>query len=111
MNEEKIIFILKVFIGIGLCLLLLGHYLLEYANLPEKMGVNGMVISASCIAFGLIFSLPTKMYLTFLLVKRENIKKKAQKAELKSELLESQIEQSNRQESSHLDNSDKVPPR
>ncbi len=72
MSEEKIIFILKIFIGIGLSLLLLGHYLLEYAELPEKMGVTGIVISASCIAFGLVFSLPTKMYLTFLLVKRES---------------------------------------
>ncbi|MBO9491678.1 hypothetical protein J7384_15020 [Endozoicomonas sp. G2_1] len=70
--EQKTIFVLKVFIVIGLCLLLTGHILMEYVHLPEKMGVAGMVISASCIAFGLVFSLPTKMYLTFILVKREN---------------------------------------
>jgi len=37
----------------------------------ESLGVTGIIISAVCIAFGLIFSLPTKMYLTFILVKRE----------------------------------------
>ncbi|MDG1732429.1 MAG: hypothetical protein P8H39_05565 [Thalassotalea sp.] len=80
MTEAKLIKILKYVIVLGLSLLLLGHYLLEYANLPEKMGVTGMVISASCIAFGLILSLPTKMYLTFVLVKRENDKKQKKKA-------------------------------
>jgi len=75
MSEERLIKWLKIIIVIGICFLLLGHYLLSYANFPEKYGVTGMVISAACIAFGLIFSLPTKMYLTFLLVKRENSKK------------------------------------
>ncbi|MGJ8682445.1 hypothetical protein [Paraglaciecola sp.] len=75
-SEKKQILIMKVFIGIGLCLLLLGHYFIEYADLPAKMGVNGIIICAVCIAFGLIFSLPTKMYLTFLLVRREQRKKK-----------------------------------
>ena len=37
----------------------------------ESLGVTGIIISAVCIAVGLIFSLPTKMYLTFLLVNRE----------------------------------------
>lgn len=72
MNEQQQIRIMKVFIVMGICLLLLGHYFLAYANLPEKYGVTGMIISAACIALGLVFSLPTKMYLTFLLVKREN---------------------------------------
>ena len=71
MSELAQIRLLKVFIVIGLSLLLLGHYLLSYADLPASMGVTGIIICASCIAFGLIFSLPTKMYLTFLLVKRE----------------------------------------
>ena len=45
------------------------HLLSDYM---ESLGVTGIIISAMCIAFGLIFSLPTKMYLTFLLVKRES---------------------------------------
>ena len=72
MSEQRTIKVLKICIAIGLCLLLLGHYLISYAKIPESMGVSGMVISAGCIALGLIFSLPTKMYLTFLLVTREN---------------------------------------
>jgi hypothetical protein len=75
-KEKQQITLLKLSIAIGICLLLLGHYLLSYINLPKSMGVAGIVISASCIALGLIFSLPTKMYLTFLLVKRENDKTK-----------------------------------
>lgn len=72
MNDEKVIKILKVCIAIGICLLLLGHYLISYSDIPQRLGPLGMALSAGCIAFGLIFSLPTKMYLTFLLVKREN---------------------------------------
>ncbi|WP_286266786.1 hypothetical protein [Thalassotalea atypica] len=75
MSETQLIKLLKGFIVIGLCLLLLGHYLLSYAHFPQKYGVTGMIISASCIAFGLVFSLPTKMYLTFLWVKKENDQK------------------------------------
>ncbi|MGR6500969.1 hypothetical protein [Shewanella sp. Koi 1] len=37
----------------------------------EAMGVKGIIISALCVAVGMALSLPTKMYLTFLLVKRE----------------------------------------
>lgn len=71
MSEQRLIGLLKISIGIGLCLLLLGIYLHNFNEYMESLGVTGIIISAVCIAFGLIFSLPTKMYLTFLLVKRE----------------------------------------
>jgi len=71
MSEAKIIFLLKISIGIGLTLLLTGIYLHNVSEYMESLGVAGIIISAVCIAVGLIFSLPTKMYLTFLLVKRE----------------------------------------
>ncbi len=71
MSEQKLIKLLKLSIGIGLCLLMLGIYLHNFSDYIESLGVTGIIISAICIAFGLIFSLPTKMYLTFLLVKRE----------------------------------------
>ncbi|WP_448567743.1 hypothetical protein [Thalassotalea ganghwensis] len=77
MTEAQTIRLLNISIAIGIVLLLLGHYFISYAHLPEKMGVSGMIISAACIALGLIFSLPTKMYLTFLLVKREQEGKKS----------------------------------
>ena len=79
MSESALIKLLKIVIVVGLCLLLLGHYFISYANLPQSMGVTGMIISAGCIAIGLILSLPTKMYLTFLLVKRENDKRSKHK--------------------------------
>jgi hypothetical protein len=71
MPEETLIKLLKTSIAIGLCLLGLGIYLHNFSDYMESLGVTGIIISAVCIAFGLIFSLPTKMYLTFLLVKRE----------------------------------------
>lgn len=71
MSEVAQIRLMKVFIFIGISLFALGHYLISYADIPTTMGVKGIIICAACVAFGLIFSLPTKMYLTFLLVKRE----------------------------------------
>lgn len=71
MSEHKIIILLKLSIGIGVCLLVLGIYLHNFSDYMHSLGVTGIIISAVCIAFGLIFSLPTKMYLTFLLVRRE----------------------------------------
>ena len=70
-SEQRLIQLLKISIGIGLSLLVLGIYLHNFNDYMESLGVTGIIISAVCIAFGLIFSLPTKMYLTFLLVKRE----------------------------------------
>jgi hypothetical protein len=43
------------------------------------MGVTGIVISACTVAIGMIMSLPTKMFLTFLLVKREQEQNKQAK--------------------------------
>jgi len=71
MSEQRLVTLLKISIGIGICLLLLGIYLHNFSDYMHSLGVTGIIISAVCIAFGLIFSLPTKMYLTFLLVKRE----------------------------------------
>ena len=71
MSENKLILLLKLSIFIGLILLLTGVYLHNASDYIESLGANGIIISASCIALGFIFSLPTKMYLTFLLVKRE----------------------------------------
>ncbi|WP_374706782.1 hypothetical protein [Shewanella sp. MBTL60-112-B2] len=63
--------LLKVCISIGLCLILLGIYLHSFNDTIHAMGVSGIIISAVCVAFGMVLSLPTKMYLTFVLVKRE----------------------------------------
>jgi nitrate reductase gamma subunit len=73
-SDKKLMLILKSCIIIGIVLILLGIYLHNFSETIEAMGVNGIIISAMCIALGMIFSLPTKMYLTFLLVKRESDK-------------------------------------
>ncbi|GIU24533.1 hypothetical protein [Shewanella sp. MBTL60-007] len=71
MTDQKLILILKTCICVGLCLILLGLYLHNFSEAVEAMGVRGIIISAVCVAFGMVLSLPTKMYLTFILVKRE----------------------------------------
>lgn len=71
MTNTVIIRVLKVAMCFGLSLLLLGHYLISYAHLPERWGINGIIVCTACIAFGLILSLPTKIYLTILLMANE----------------------------------------
>jgi hypothetical protein len=56
----------------GISLFLLGHYIISYSGLPESIGIKGIYLGAFCMAIGLAMSLPTKMYLTFLFVTREN---------------------------------------
>ncbi|QQX81316.1 hypothetical protein JK628_05470 [Shewanella sp. KX20019] len=72
MTDAKLILILKTCISIGLLLILLGIYLHNFSESIEAMGVTGIIISAMCIALGMVLSLPTKMYLTFILVRRES---------------------------------------
>ena len=67
------IFWLKLVMFLGFGLFLFGHYLWVGLKLPETMGVSGIMIVAGCCAFGLILSLPTKIYLTLLLMQREAV--------------------------------------
>ncbi|MFT5790477.1 MAG: hypothetical protein ACI8SJ_002606 [Shewanella sp.] len=71
MTDSKLILLLKTCITMGLILILLGIYFHNFSDTIEAMGVTGIIISAMCIALGMVLSLPTKMYLTFLLVKHE----------------------------------------
>ncbi|MFT4941737.1 MAG: nitrate reductase gamma subunit [Paraglaciecola sp.] len=74
-TDKKLMLILKICITLGILLILLGVYFHNFSETIDEMGVNGIIISAVCIAIGMILSLPTKMYLTFILVKRESEKK------------------------------------
>lgn len=71
-TEPRLMFWLKLMMWCGITLILFGHYLWVGAKLPETMGVPGIIIVALCCAFGLILSLPTKIYLTILLMQHEN---------------------------------------
>ncbi|MBE0362062.1 hypothetical protein PULV_a3747 [Pseudoalteromonas ulvae UL12] len=71
MRNKNVIRALKGVMFFGIGLILVGHYLLSGMKLHETMGVTGIMIIAACIAIGLIMSLPTKIYLTILLMKNE----------------------------------------
>jgi hypothetical protein len=68
MSDNKIIRLLKRVMVLGILLILTGIYLHMYEPRIEAMGVTGILISAGCVAFGMIFSIPTKIFITFLLV-------------------------------------------
>jgi hypothetical protein len=71
MRDQTLILILKLLMFVGFAVFALGHYLWIFADLPESMGVNGIIIVAACCALGLALSLPTKIYLTMLLMQWE----------------------------------------
>ena len=73
MTNMKVIRLLKVLMMIGFSLIITGIYL-NYSSHTDHMGVQGILLSAGCIAVGMIMSLPTKMYLTFVFMNRENHK-------------------------------------
>lgn len=58
---------------IGFILIIIGVYL-HFNPAVQAMGVKGILASAICVAFGMILSLPTKIYLTFVLMKNESQK-------------------------------------
>ncbi|CAM5190186.1 hypothetical protein RLON56S_02510 [Alishewanella longhuensis] len=77
MSDIMLVKLLKIIMLLGFSIFLFGHYLWLFANLPEKMGVTGIIIVAACCALGLALSLPTKIYLTMLLMQwEENAKQK-----------------------------------
>lgn len=71
MSDRKIITLLKIIMSIGIALILIGIYLHNFSEAMDEMGAKGIVISAAFVALGMILSLPTKMYLTFVLMKHE----------------------------------------
>ncbi len=76
MTERQTLRLLKIVMLCGISLLVLGHYLWSGLKLHETMGVQGIILIGLCCALGLILSLPTKIYLTILLMKRESDRNK-----------------------------------
>ena len=74
MTNTNLLWWMKVIMIIGFSLILFGNYLLSYTGLTEQYGASGYAIGGGVIAIGLIMSLPTKMYLTFVFVTREKNK-------------------------------------
>lgn len=75
MSNKALLTTLKLLMILGILLICTGIYLHNFSETMEEMGVTGIVISACFVAIGMILSLPTKMYLTFIWVKREAEKK------------------------------------
>jgi len=73
MRDQTLIRMLKIIMFCGLGLLVLGHYLWSGLQLQQTMGVPGIILIGLCCALGLILSLPTKIYLTILLMKNEEV--------------------------------------
>lgn len=76
MRDETLIRVLKTLMLLGISLILLGIYLHNFNETVEAMGVKGIILSALCVAVGMALSLPTKMYLTFVFVRREEMAKR-----------------------------------
>ncbi|MBU2976734.1 hypothetical protein [Alteromonas sp. C1M14] len=78
MSDNKLLMLLKIMMFTGISLILLGIWCHTVSDTIASMGVTGIVISACLVAVGMILSLPTKMYITFLLVKMEEEHRKKQ---------------------------------
>lgn len=81
MTDKKLITLLKIIMMVGITLIGIGVYLHNFSETMDEMGATGIVISAVFVAFGMILSLPTKMYLTFVLMKHEEEAHKTSKDE------------------------------
>ncbi|WP_165743533.1 hypothetical protein [Pseudoalteromonas sp. Z9A6] len=71
MSPTMIIRLLKTSIVLGLCLIVTGHTLIVSNYFTVNHGIKGIIIAAACIAVGVLLSLPTKIYLTVLLMEAE----------------------------------------
>ena len=71
MSQTMIIRLLKTTIMLGLCLIVTGHTLIVSNYFTVEHGIKGIIIAAACIAVGVLLSLPTKIYLTVLLMEAE----------------------------------------
>lgn len=71
MSQTMIIRLLKTSIVLGLCLIVTGHTLIVSNYFTVEHGIKGIIIAAACIAVGVLLSLPTKIYLTVLLMEAE----------------------------------------
>lgn len=71
MSQTMIIRLLKISIVLGLCLIVTGHILIVSRYVTVDHGIQGIIIAAACIAVGVLLSLPTKIYLTILLMEAE----------------------------------------
>ncbi len=72
MNEKQLKRILTIVMFIGLILVLLAIALAVFARLHILLGAKGVVIITVTAALGLLMLLPSKIFLTLMLMKKNN---------------------------------------
>jgi uncharacterized membrane protein len=81
MKEQKLRSLMFLIIAMGLCLVLLGIYLIVFTNTATQ-GSSGIFKIAGLIAGGLFISVPAKIYLTLQLMRANDEKVKSRNAQL-----------------------------
>lgn len=71
MNETNQVKLLRSAIILGIALLVCGHIVLGVTFASDSIGHQGFILGAALSAFGVVLSLPTKIYLTLLLMEHE----------------------------------------
>lgn len=71
MTESTQVKLLKTAMILGVTLLVLGHIILAVTFTSDTIGHRGFILGAALSAIGIILSLPTKIYLTLLLMEYE----------------------------------------
>ncbi|MCH8501799.1 MAG: hypothetical protein LAT77_07800 [Aliidiomarina sp.] len=78
--DQRLMRLLKISMITGVCLLVLGHIVLSATFLNDNIDHRGYMLGAGMSAIGIILSLPTKIYLTILLMEYEE-KNKAEQSD------------------------------
>ncbi|RUO53516.1 hypothetical protein [Pseudidiomarina homiensis] len=68
MTETTQIRLLKAAMILGVTLLICGHIVLAVTFASDDIGHRGFILGAAMSAIGVVLSLPTKIYLTILLM-------------------------------------------
>ncbi len=63
---------LRIIMILGVSLIVVGHIVLIYTFASSSSDYRGFIIGAACSAIGIILSLPTKIYLTLVLMEHEH---------------------------------------
>ncbi|WP_411359470.1 hypothetical protein [Pseudidiomarina salilacus] len=68
MTEATQVRLLKIAMILGVTLLICGHIVLAVTFASDTIGHRGFILGAAMSAIGIVLSLPTKIYLTILLM-------------------------------------------
>ncbi len=84
MNKKTITIFMYLLMTIGSILVLTGIGLIVFTDIYLSKGANGVMTIAVLIAGGLFLLLPSKIYLTLVLMQRNDEKQRASRLDAKS---------------------------